>query len=401
MKKCVTILKQSIDQVEVLLHTAVGQKHLNELFNLCEDISENVHNSLDMNNFFMQLIGVFAKVVQYNENYRAGPKSTAPDWLCSILLDESIGPEINRLANIYKRVTNTTTNCSSYKYDKEISIIQNRTWESRGYFREFGYYQTHAKFPLSFFVQRCQDIFRSSYNDMFLDHAVNRTNVFYGGLDIEVSNVVFVHGSLDPWRLLGITKTLNEKAPVIIIEGAGHCANMHGPSEYDTPQLTAARVQIGELIEYFEDVEDSLRASNERCSTILKQSIDQVEVHLHTAVGQKRLNKLFNLCEDISENVNNSLDMNNFFIKLIEAFAIVIQYNENYLKITKSPAPDFLCRMLLDESMGPEINRLAFINLFFFGNKCLSYKYDEEISKFKNGSWDNPVALIGNISIIC
>ncbi|XP_072398054.1 putative serine protease K12H4.7 [Diabrotica undecimpunctata] len=249
-EKCSTILKQSIDQIDVLLHTAVGQKNLNDLFNLCEDISKNVHNSLDMYNFFMNLIiEVFAFVIQDN---------TAPDWLCGSLLDESIGPEINRLANIYKLVTNTSTQCLSYKYDKDISIIQNRTWESRGNFgdrqwtyqtcTEFGYYQTHPKFPLSFFVQRCQDIFRSSHNEMFLDRAINRTNVFYGGLDIEVSNVVFVHGSLDPWRLLGITKTLNEKAPVIMIEGAGHCANMYNPSEYDTPQLTAARVQIGELI---------------------------------------------------------------------------------------------------------------------------------------------------------
>jgi hypothetical protein len=49
--------------------------------------------------------------------------------------------------------------------------------------------------------------------------AIDRTNTFYGGLDIEVSNVVFVHGSIDPWHALGITKTVDQGAPAIYIEG--------------------------------------------------------------------------------------------------------------------------------------------------------------------------------------
>uniref|UniRef100_A0A6P7GZ69 Serine protease K12H4.7 n=1 Tax=Diabrotica virgifera virgifera TaxID=50390 RepID=A0A6P7GZ69_DIAVI len=121
---------------------------------------------------------------------------------------------------------------------------------------EFGYYQTSSykphifgtRFPLSFSIQQCQDIFGSSYNETFLNHAIERTNVLYGGLDIEVSNVVFVQGSLDPWHVLGVTTTLNDKAPAILIKGAAHCANMYNPSDDDTPQLKAARVQIQELI---------------------------------------------------------------------------------------------------------------------------------------------------------
>lgn len=92
----------------------------------------------------------------------------------------------------------------------------------------------------------------------------------YGGLDIEVSNVVFVHGSIDPWHALGITKTQDDKAPAIYIEGknhlyfklpliingqydcftgTAHCANMYPKSENDLPQLQAAREQIAALID--------------------------------------------------------------------------------------------------------------------------------------------------------
>lgn len=90
----------------------------------------------------------------------------------------------------------------------------------------------------------------------------------YGGLDIQGNNIVFVHGSIDPWHALGITKTKENLAPAIYIKGylintyfsnyvtfknyfsgTAHCANMYPPSENDLPELKAAREMIGELLE--------------------------------------------------------------------------------------------------------------------------------------------------------
>ena len=45
------------------------------------------------------------------------------------------------------------------------------------------------------------------------------TNTEYGGLDIRVSNVVFVHGSIDPWHAMGIIQSNITKSPAIYIEG--------------------------------------------------------------------------------------------------------------------------------------------------------------------------------------
>ena len=45
------------------------------------------------------------------------------------------------------------------------------------------------------------------------------TNTEYGGLDIAVSNVVFVHGSIDPWHAMGIIQSNRTKSPAIYIEG--------------------------------------------------------------------------------------------------------------------------------------------------------------------------------------
>uniref|UniRef100_A0A6P7HD32 Serine protease K12H4.7 n=1 Tax=Diabrotica virgifera virgifera TaxID=50390 RepID=A0A6P7HD32_DIAVI len=187
----------SLKQVEVLLHTAVSQK-----------------NYFYMYIFFMQLV---TKRTEY--------------WLCSMLnhWDYSASvSEMNRLANILNSIFGIES--LSFKYDTFISKSNRVNWNGNEQYNaarqwiyqtctEFGYFQTSATIPLSSYIQTCQNDYKSSYNEMFVGHAINRTNVFYGGLDIEVSNVVFVHGSRDPWRLLGITKTLNDQAPAILIEG--------------------------------------------------------------------------------------------------------------------------------------------------------------------------------------
>jgi len=52
-----------------------------------------------------------------------------------------------------------------------------------------------------------------------LEYGVKRTNILYGALNLQVTNVVFVHGSIDPWHVLGITNSSNPQAPAIYING--------------------------------------------------------------------------------------------------------------------------------------------------------------------------------------
>lgn len=53
----------------------------------------------------------------------------------------------------------------------------------------------------------------------FIRNAIEKTNINYGALDIEATRVVYVHGSVDPWHALGITKTQDNDAPAIYIKG--------------------------------------------------------------------------------------------------------------------------------------------------------------------------------------
>lgn len=104
------------------------------------------------------------------------------------------------------------------------------------------------RFPLSFFIQQCEDIFGKNFNERFLYDSVSRTNTFYGALNPSTTNVLYVHGSLDPWHALGLYNSTDSDTPTIYIQGTAHCANMYEPREIDLPQLKAARVAVGNFI---------------------------------------------------------------------------------------------------------------------------------------------------------
>lgn len=77
--------------------------------------------------------------------------------------------------------------------------------------------QLHCLPSLEMYITLLRFIFR--FNKDFVKAAVSSTNTNYGGLDIEVSRVVYVHGSVDPWHALGIIKTKDNDAPAIFIKG--------------------------------------------------------------------------------------------------------------------------------------------------------------------------------------
>lgn len=57
------------------------------------------------------------------------------------------------------------------------------------------------------------------FTKTFIQDAIDWTNNNYGGLDIKVTRVIFVHGTADPWHRLGLNKPTNPDSPVIMIEG--------------------------------------------------------------------------------------------------------------------------------------------------------------------------------------
>ena len=104
---------------------------------------------------------------------------------------------------------------------------------------------------MAFLEKQCTDVFGPKFDLSLLEKGIRRTNANYGAKNIQVTNVVFVQGSIDPWHAMGLTQRRSrgdDVAPVIYIQGTAHCANMYPASESDPPQLSAARKEVKRFI---------------------------------------------------------------------------------------------------------------------------------------------------------
>ena len=81
-----------------------------------------------------------------------------------------------------------------------------------------------------------------------MEKNIAASNIEYGGFEPIVNNIVFVHGSIDPWHAMGVLEDLHEGAPAIYMTGTNHCADMYPDDLSDPEELTDARKRIGQLI---------------------------------------------------------------------------------------------------------------------------------------------------------
>ncbi|XP_018564985.1 putative serine protease F56F10.1 [Anoplophora glabripennis] len=254
-QECVSSLTTAMSQVDELLYNPGTDESLTSIFNLCEPIEDFDVDGLDVENFYVSLAYVFASIAQYN-----GFGNYTIDDMCNILTDQSVGKEIVRLANVAK--LGYGSGCISYNIAGSVAYLQNteisgddRQWTYQTC-AEYGWFMTTNRDDKIFgkgcsvdvYTNLCSEVFGQSFSESFISAQINQTNANYGGLGITVSNVVYVHGSLDPWHAVGLTQTTNPDSPVIYIEGTAHCADMYETFEGELPQLTAAKDEISRLI---------------------------------------------------------------------------------------------------------------------------------------------------------
>lgn len=120
---------------------------------------------------------------------------------------------------------------------------------------EFGYFQTTNSnrtmlfshwIPLDYYTDTCLQVFNITAAEV--SAAVASTNDYYGGRNVNGTNIVFPNGSVDPWHALSITSDLSDSEKALYIHGTAHCANMYPPKDDDIMELTQARQEISTLV---------------------------------------------------------------------------------------------------------------------------------------------------------
>jgi len=256
---CNMALTEALTAVEGLVGQEDSWEGLSTLFQLCEPLDGS--NSMDVKSFMELLIDNLAGIVQYNGRYEEDIFS-----ICAVMTDESLGEPMDRLAAVNDIMLNLgQEECLDHTYESFLGQLTETSWSGEGVgwrqwiwqtCTEFGWYQTTNQesgvyghtLPLEFMEQWCQDAFGPEFTHEMLEKSVAASNIEYGGFEPSVSNVVFVHGSIDPWHAMGVLEDLHDGAPAIYITGTSHCADMYPDSSSDPEELTAARIRIGSLV---------------------------------------------------------------------------------------------------------------------------------------------------------
>jgi len=265
---CSAMVKEALRDTGILMKRRVGWAKIEKQFKLCS--SFNARKSRDVTNLFESLVGNFEGIVQYNKDNRAWEGATwtniTIDTLCEIMIEPNKDP-IDRLAKVNDLSLEIEgEECLDHTYHKQVKELQDISWESSAAqggrqwiyqtCTEFGWYQSSdipgrpwgEIIPVKFFERMCSDVYGPKFSVALLERGIAETNKEYGGLDISVTNVVFVHGSIDPWHAVGIVKTKTEKSPAILIPGTAHCANMYPERVEDPSELKQARKEVGRLV---------------------------------------------------------------------------------------------------------------------------------------------------------
>nr|XP_023027502.1 putative serine protease K12H4.7 [Leptinotarsa decemlineata] len=254
---CLEAVQRAFEQLKVVLFNSTSQEEFDELFKTCDPVKNIVKNPLDMENLFFSITSSLSYVALNDNNQAMLNADMTIRSVCEIMNDEKIGSEMARLAAVNKQVIGE--DCLDFRYDtlveyiREYGISDGETQWTYQTCTEFGYYRTSIEtfgneVHLDYYIQQCMDLFGPKYNRDFVQKAVEKTNNLYGGLNINVTNVVFAHGVSDPYHVLGITKTRNVASPAFLIKGVSHGAVLYRTSEKDPPELKKARKEIKQII---------------------------------------------------------------------------------------------------------------------------------------------------------
>jgi len=254
---CVEAITEAMAELGAVEATnATAWDQISSLFMTCQPIDGNM--AQDVASMTELLIDNLAGVVQYN-----GRTEFDIYAVCDIMRDYP-GTPLERFAAL--NAVSLDGECLDHEFSSFLALLTNTDWTGAGVgwrqwtwqtCTEFGWYQTTNQ-PMEVFGRRLDlDFFESwcrlAFSEAEFTHErmaaeMAATNAEYGGFTPDVRDVVFVHGSIDPWHAMGVLEDLSEAAPAIFIPGTSHCADMYDDKETDPPELREAREQVAELV---------------------------------------------------------------------------------------------------------------------------------------------------------
>ncbi|EDV98620.1 putative serine protease K12H4.7 [Drosophila grimshawi] len=245
-QKCYDRIQKGIADLEYMFDNKRSAE-ARSMLRLCSSFDHE--NDLDMWNLFGSISNVFASLAQYQQPGEI-------DYYCTFLL--TFDDDATAIANFVYWAWGYET-CTDARYQETVdyflSAIEDFGAARPWYYQtcnEYGWYQSSrslkqpfgTKFPATFYIEMCKDVFSSKYGNEMIQSNTAQTNLDFGGMEPNVENVYMTHGELDPWSAIG--HGVAEGATVI--SKASHCNDFGSISPSDSSEMRASKERIAELV---------------------------------------------------------------------------------------------------------------------------------------------------------
>eukprot|EP01130_Rhizamoeba_saxonica_P017706 TRINITY_DN863_c0_g1_i1.p1 TRINITY_DN863_c0_g1~~TRINITY_DN863_c0_g1_i1.p1 ORF type:complete len:349 (-),score=63.67 TRINITY_DN863_c0_g1_i1:19-1065(-) len=228
---CQSMVSSSFDQVH-----GSDRDSLRKSFNICED-------DFTMDDLMFALAGFVMDAVQANNPDAGYPAQK----LCNAFKGDQ--DAYKAFVKYIRKEGNLDNECLQTNMIPDlVKKGSDRSW----YFQkctEYGYFKTDSvnifsNIPkdLEYFKNICYKAFGDG---VFPD--TSWTNYYFGGIDVESSNILYTNGLEDPWANLGMHQNASSSLPVYLYTGA-HCAPFHKPTTMDPDNLLIARNAIRQFV---------------------------------------------------------------------------------------------------------------------------------------------------------
>ncbi|OQR89194.1 serine protease family S28 [Thraustotheca clavata] len=254
--ECTNTLQEGLKQFHALVASDKPEDiaTLNKLFNPCSPMKTD----LDRMDIEANVMGAYQGFAQENDSADYGLKNVCAD----LIARDGLSP-LEKVAKINALQFSPGSNCTGSDYQNDwVNSVSDITTDIVGINRqwtfqtcnEFGFGQTAAKSTGVFselkyvtvdrvYYQMCKDVFGITDTDA----RIAEKKAKYHGLDINVENVVFPSGTIDPWSALAVdnsTHLANPKSKAVYIEGTSHCRDMYAAAATDSGPVVWAHQQI-------------------------------------------------------------------------------------------------------------------------------------------------------------
>ncbi|KAJ3439506.1 protease s28 pro-x carboxypeptidase-related [Anaeramoeba flamelloides] len=234
--ECVDSIGSAVTEINNLLETIDGRNQLQRMFNTCQELAL----PFDVQMFKFSIIGGIQYIVQYNN---------PPDFP-QISTCDAMNAATDKLAEFIRQFAYPNGSC--LLLDPSRWYGESRSW----YYQkatEFGFFKNSPPNSKIFFEGVDADFHKALIEKVFgqpFYPDVDYTNTYYGGKDVNWSNIIFTNGINEPWSLLSITDTsLNSDSVVVVdYDDAGHCAPYHYYNDKMPPGVLNARKKIDDFI---------------------------------------------------------------------------------------------------------------------------------------------------------